>query len=253
MLPGMDLMNCPDLAVPKEVMRHVVRVESSYNPYAIGVVGGHLVRQPKTLAEALATVRMLAREGYNFSLGLAQVNRYNLRKYGLDSYQKAFQVCANVQAGSRILAECYARSGGDWGKSFSCYYSGDFSTGYRHGYVQKVYASMLDSRDSAESPTAVGCAIDALGKPSGRRSSELRSSIARTGASHSTSRLAATASRPSVPVARIVALPPAISPQPDVAAASRTRPGAAHVSATNTPDSSGAAASGSDADRAFVF
>jgi type IV secretion system protein VirB1 len=138
----MELMNCPSMAVPAEVMHHVVRVESSYNPYAIGVVGGRLVRQPDSLPEALATVRMLESKGYNFSLGLAQVNRYNLGKYGLDSYEKAFQACPNLRAGSRILAECHSRSGGDWGKSFSCYYSGNFVTGYRHGYVQKIYASM---------------------------------------------------------------------------------------------------------------
>src|SRR3546814_5730950 len=91
MFPGMELMGCQDLAVPAEVMQHVVRVESSFNPYAIGVVGGHLVRQPKSLPEALATVRMLEQGGYNFSVGLAQVNRKNLDKYGLDSYEKAFK------------------------------------------------------------------------------------------------------------------------------------------------------------------
>ena len=106
MLPGMELMSCPNLAVPREVMHHVVRVESSYNPYAIGVVGGRLVRQPRNLPEALSTARMLEQRGYNFSLGLAQVNRYNLAKYGLDSYEKAFQPCANLQAGSLILSQC---------------------------------------------------------------------------------------------------------------------------------------------------
>lgn len=142
MLPGLEMMACPEMAVSMDVMQHVINVESSRNPYAIGVVGGALVRQPKALDEALATVRMLEEKGYNFSIGLAQVNRYNLGKYGLDSYEKAFQQCPNLQAGSRILAECYKRSGGDWGKSFSCYYSGNFETGFRHGYVQKVYDSM---------------------------------------------------------------------------------------------------------------
>ncbi|MEX0178484.1 MULTISPECIES: lytic transglycosylase domain-containing protein [Stenotrophomonas] len=142
MLPGLEMMACPEMAVSMDVMQHVINVESSSNPYAIGVVGGALVRQPKTLDEALATVRMLEEKGYNFSIGLAQVNRYNLGKYGLDSYEKAFQQCPNLQAGSRILAECYKRSGKDWGKSFSCYYSGNFETGFRHGYVQKIYDSM---------------------------------------------------------------------------------------------------------------
>jgi type IV secretion system protein VirB1 len=142
MLPGLEMMACPNLAVPAEVMHHVVKVESSHNPFAIGVVGGQLVRQPQNLGEALATVKMLEQKGYNFSVGLAQVNRSNLGKYGLDSYEKAFDICNNLVAGSRILSQCYANSGSDWGKAFSCYYSGNFVTGYRDGYVQKIYDSI---------------------------------------------------------------------------------------------------------------
>ena len=149
MLPGMELMGCPALAVPGDVMQHVVHVESSFNPYAIGVVGGRLARQPRNRSEAVATAHMLEALGYNFSLGLAQVNRYNLARYGLPSYEKAFDACPNLQAGARILAECQARSGGDWGKAFSCYYSGNFVTGYRQGYVQKVFASMQAAAPAA--------------------------------------------------------------------------------------------------------
>lgn len=163
MLPGMELMACADLAVPAEVMHHVVRVESSYNPYAIGVVGGRLVRQPANLAEAVATARTLEQRGYNFSLGLAQVNRHNLRKQGLDSYEEAFDTCPNLVAGSRILADCHARAGGDWDKSFSCYYSGNFTTGFRHGYVQKVRASI--SGGSSPEPRGSGLAIGVVETP----------------------------------------------------------------------------------------
>jgi len=168
LLPGMELMGCQGLAVPTEVMHHVVRVESSFNPYAIGVVGGRLVRQPKNLSEALSTVRMLESRGYNFSLGLAQVNRYNLDKYGLNSYERAFESCANLLAGSQILAECYRRSGGDWGKSFSCYYSGNFTTGFRHGYVQKIYASMRRGRDVEAAAPAGVPAIAVVGREARR-------------------------------------------------------------------------------------
>ncbi|WP_416192474.1 lytic transglycosylase domain-containing protein [Neisseria sp. CCUG12390] len=136
------IFDCAGLVVPPAIMQHVVKVESSGNPYAIGVVGGKLQRQPRNITEAVATARMLEQRGYNFSLGLAQVNRYNLKKYGLNSYEKAFQVCPNLKAGSYILKECYDRAK-DWGRSFSCYYSGNFVTGYRHGYVQKIFASMM--------------------------------------------------------------------------------------------------------------
>lgn len=142
MLTGLEMMACQNLAVPVEVMQHVVNVESSSNPYAIGVVGGQLVRQPQNLDEAIATVQMLESKGYNYSVGLAQVNRSNFDKYGLDTYEKAFSMCSNLGAGSRILADCYASARGDWGKAFSCYYSGNFTTGYRDGYVQKIYNSM---------------------------------------------------------------------------------------------------------------
>lgn len=122
-------------------MRHVVHVESANQPFAIGVVGARLSRQPVNLTEALAVVRLLKEQGYNFSVGIAQVNRYNLAPYGLKSYAEAFEVCPNLRAGSRILQECYRRSH-DWGKAFSCYYAGDFVTGFQHGYVQKVFDSI---------------------------------------------------------------------------------------------------------------
>jgi Transglycosylase SLT domain. len=156
MLPGLEAVACPDMAVSMDVMQHVVNVESSRNPFAIGVVGGTLVRQPRHLDEALATVRMLEEKGYNFSVGLAQVNRYNLARYGLESYERAFQICPNLQAGARILAECYSRSGNDWGKSFSCYYSGNFETGFRHGYVQKIFRSIdREARTGRGEPIAI--------------------------------------------------------------------------------------------------
>lgn len=161
MLPGMELMGCADLAVPAEVMQHVIQVESSSNPYAIGVVGGRLARQPRNMAEALATARMLEEKGYNFSVGLAQVNRHNLARQGLSDYSKAFQVCPNIQAGARILAECFERAQGDWGKAFSCYYSGNFVTGFRHGYVQKV----LDSIARAGRALVPAIAVEGVQRP----------------------------------------------------------------------------------------
>ena len=170
MLPGMELLGCTGLAVPPAVMQHVVKVESSFNRYAIGVVGGRLARQPRSLPEALSTARMLEERGYNFSLGLAQVNRHNLTRQGLDSYEKAFDVCPNLQAGSRILAECYTRSGNDWGKAFSCYYSGNFTTGYRHGYVQKVFASW----QGEGAPTPAIPVIDRKVAPPSRTASHSR-------------------------------------------------------------------------------
>ena len=60
--------------VHAETARALVSVESAFNPWAIGVVGGALVRQPRYRAEALATARALQAAGWNFSVGLGQIN-----------------------------------------------------------------------------------------------------------------------------------------------------------------------------------
>lgn len=137
-----ELPDCPNLQVPREILAAVVRVESAYNPFAIGVVGNRLARQPVNKEEAIATVKSLESRGYNYSVGIAQVNRTNFSKYGINSSELAFDICKNLEAGSKILQECFSRSGADWGKAFSCYYSGNFVTGYKHGYVQKVSTAL---------------------------------------------------------------------------------------------------------------
>ncbi len=136
--------------VAPQTMAAVVSVESSHNPFAIGVVNGRLVRQPTTLQEAVATAKGLERSGKNFSVGIAQVNRYNLPKYGL-TYEQAFNACQNVRVGGLILGECYGRAVAQnmqpqpaLRAALSCYYSGNFTRGFkpdpghRISYVEKV-------------------------------------------------------------------------------------------------------------------
>ncbi|MCZ8108948.1 MAG: transglycosylase SLT domain-containing protein [Burkholderiales bacterium] len=129
-----------------DTLRRIVHVESGFNPYAIGVVKGRLQRQPGSLDEAVVTARALQQSGYDFSVGLAQINRRNFERYGL-TLESAFEPCANLRAGGGILAECFqrARVSRDDQQAVraatSCYYSGNFSTGYAHGYVQRVVAS----------------------------------------------------------------------------------------------------------------
>lgn len=98
-------------AVHSNTLQAVARVESGFNPYAIGVVKGRLQRQPRTLAEAVATAKSLHEQGKNFSMGLMQVNRYNLAAYGLN-YETVFEPCKNINAGAKILKSCFDRAGG---------------------------------------------------------------------------------------------------------------------------------------------
>ncbi|GAB5101363.1 lytic transglycosylase domain-containing protein [Caballeronia sp. HLA56] len=140
-------------------LKGVVSTESAGNPYAIGVVGGRLERQPRNLPEAVATARALERQGFNFSMGLGQVNRYNLAKYG-ERYETIFEPCRNLKAGGEILQDCYQRAKARipddqqaLRAAFSCYYSGNFTRGFRPdragqpSYVQKVVANATDTAD----------------------------------------------------------------------------------------------------------
>lgn len=132
--------------VHADTARALVSVESAFNPWAIGVVGGALVRQPRTRAEALATAKALRDAGWNFSAGLGQINVGNFDRLGL-TVESAFEPCANLTAMQTVLTECFDRANGTVSKAvdqvalrqaLSCYYSGNFATGFRHGYVRKV-------------------------------------------------------------------------------------------------------------------
>lgn len=132
--------------VHADTARALVSVESAFNPWAIGVVGGALVRQPRHRAEALTTAKALQASGWNFSVGLGQINVGNFDRLGL-TVETAFEPCANLAAMQTVLAECFDRANGSASKAvhqvalrqaLSCYYSGNFDTGFRHGYVRKV-------------------------------------------------------------------------------------------------------------------
>lgn len=136
------ILVCAPLVHPNTA-RAVVHVESGFNPYAIGVVGGVLNRQPHNRAEALATADELAVHGWDFSAGLAQINSRNFERLGL-TREAAFDPCKNLHAMQVVLSECFSRATSQGPEqtalrmALSCYYSGNFTTGFEHGYVKRV-------------------------------------------------------------------------------------------------------------------
>lgn len=132
--------------VSPDTMSAVITVESAYNPFAIGVVGGRLERQPKNINEAIATATMLEKNGWNYSVGIAQINKKNFKKYGL-TIETAFENCKNINTGAKILQDCYRNSlttvkgskDQHLARAFSCYYSGRFDSRAGYGYAKKVF------------------------------------------------------------------------------------------------------------------
>lgn len=138
----------PDVA-PDTISR-IVKTESGFNPWAIGVVGTPLKRQPKTKEEALNAIKQLDSKNANFSIGLAQINR---QYFDVKDAESVFVPCTNLKMGADILKDCYYRAlkKGDseqqaLRKSFSCYYSGNYTRGFvkeNNGtsYVERVVAA----------------------------------------------------------------------------------------------------------------
>lgn len=153
-MAGLDLAalvaSCAPLVAPGTALA-LIDAESKGNVHAIGVVGGALTRQPRTALEALATTQALDRQGRDYSLGLAQINRRNFARLGLTP-ATAFEPCRNLAAMQVLLGDCYARApaAGDaqlaLRQALSCYYSGNFRRGFTDGYVQAVVRAHLSRR-----------------------------------------------------------------------------------------------------------
>lgn len=152
----MDLMSLENECLRHSnmpIMQAIVKTESAFNPFAIGVVNGRLERQPINKEEAIATALSLNEKGFNYSMGLAQVNQSNLAKYGLN-HATVFDPCTNIKTGSLIFNECNARAVKRFGDNqsainaaLSCYYSGNFTRGQQKegmqpSYVEKVTGNM---------------------------------------------------------------------------------------------------------------
>lgn len=142
--------------VHPDTARALVQVESNFNPWAIGVVGGSLDRQPHDRVQALATAQALRRAGWNFSVGLGQINVVNVDRLGI-GLEAAFDPCTNLAAMQHVLQDCFDRAASAptdarsaqaaLRRALSCYYSGDFQTGVQQGYVHRVTRAALALHD----------------------------------------------------------------------------------------------------------
>lgn len=134
-------------SVGPSTLRGLAKRESALRVFAIGVDDRspfRLSRQPVSLDEATAAAAALDRAGVTYSVGVAQIHIANVRRYGLQLHQ-AFTPCVNLQLAAQILGDCYARTSSRaidpqhrLQLALSCYNAGNWSTGFRNGYVAGV-------------------------------------------------------------------------------------------------------------------
>lgn len=135
-------------AIHPRTLSAVVRHESGGKQHAIGIntKGVKLARQPRNLREASVTAQNLLDRGVSFDAGLGQINSRNFKALGLTA-TSVFDPCTNLQAAATVLADCYDRAAprhqsaqAALRAALSCYNTGNFSLGFRNGYVAKVAA-----------------------------------------------------------------------------------------------------------------
>lgn len=132
----------------KVVMEAIIKVESSGNPLVLGLNKGYkLQTQPKDIEQAKAWAEYLEEHDYNFDVGLGQVNIKNIHKYGYKA-KDLLDPCLNLKIASDILDKNYQlalatdNSAKALQKAISAYNTGNFSSGFNNGYVNKVNSKL---------------------------------------------------------------------------------------------------------------
>lgn len=133
-------------SVAFETLAAIVRTESGFQPFALGVNGpggGAFFPETREAAAALAT-DLIVRQGRSVDLGLMQVNSSNLRALDL-TIAEVLDPCTNLSAGARILRDGFANaSRGEADPqqalrvALSRYNTGHPERGFANGYVRRV-------------------------------------------------------------------------------------------------------------------
>lgn len=138
--------------VNPETLNAIVITESGGNPYVVANVTNKTSHAFNSKQEAIHYVNSLEEKGEEYSAGLMQIYSGNFQHYGLNN-DNVFNNCANINAGSKILKQCFvdSKKNGDFSESdhlkraFSCYYSGNFERGFseKDNYVERVISNYV--------------------------------------------------------------------------------------------------------------
>ena len=132
-------------SVAPEVMEKIVRAESGFDRFAIGVNGASARSfSPESKEDARRIARKLIAQGHSIDMGLGQINSKNLKWLKL-TVESVFESCSNLTAAETVLRDGYDRAR-DQGsnphtalhQALSAYNTGTFTRGFSNGYVERV-------------------------------------------------------------------------------------------------------------------
>ncbi len=136
-------LQCATQVAP-DTLTAIARHESALQPW---LVHDNTTRQSVTLggeSDAVTDAKRRIAAGHSVDMGLMQVNSANLGWLGLRP-EGAFEPCANVNAGARVLIKAYREAAGRVGPggaalrmALSAYNTGNDTAGVANGYVGEV-------------------------------------------------------------------------------------------------------------------
>ena len=142
----------------------VASTESGFNTLAIHDNTTRQSMRPSDVRSAIAVARRLIADGHSVDLGLMQIDSANLPRLGL-TVPTAFDACASVRAGGKLLAQDYKQPDGQGRQAallaaLSRYNTGSAWQGFQNGYVSRVVSTAkyvvpeIDPADSVQAPKA---------------------------------------------------------------------------------------------------
>lgn len=142
-------------------MEKIVRAESGFDRFAIGVNGANQRSyHPDSKEDAARIARDLIAQGHSIDMGLGQINSKNLRWLNL-TVDTVFESCRNLTAAEGVLRDGYDRAR-DQGsepqtalqQALSAYNTGTFTRGFSNGYVARVMGADLAAPHTDQSQSA---------------------------------------------------------------------------------------------------
>lgn len=129
--------------VHADTLTAIAKSESGFDTLAIYDNSEKQQLAAKSLADAVMISTDLIAKGHAVDLGLMQINSGNLARLHL-RVSDAFDACANIRAGAKVLVEDYKPPGAGMptnpaiDDALSRYNTGDPVRGFQNGYVAKV-------------------------------------------------------------------------------------------------------------------
>lgn len=123
--------------IPYQILVAIAKVESGFRPFVINInQNGKSVKviNPKSLQEAVVYLQYLHQNGFNYDVGVGQINVSNIKRLGLNPVD-LLNPCNNIKVSAYILKENINKYGLSWEAIWR--YNG------RKDYAYKVYNALI--------------------------------------------------------------------------------------------------------------